>query len=122
MLLVPDYVDPKPATRVLKLLSNIRINNRTVLASIASVQTSTTLRNDFKQTVDTLQSAIRTTKITTSQKQIISALIVERGGRGVCGGGGQGGCDNHYQGKRPYKGGCGGCRGCGRYGTSEKRL
>ena len=44
---VPDYVVPNPATRVRKLLSNIRSNNPTLLASIASVQTSTTLRNNF---------------------------------------------------------------------------
>ena len=66
MLSVPDYVIPNPATRVRKLLSNIRSNNSTLLASIASVQTSTTLINDFDQTVDTLQSSIRVTKITTS--------------------------------------------------------
>ena len=47
MLLVPDYVAPNPATRVRKLLLNIRSNNPTLLASIASVQTSMTLRNDF---------------------------------------------------------------------------
>ena len=54
MLLVPDYVLPNPATRVRKLLSNIKSNNPTLLASIESFQTSTTLRIDFKQTVDTL--------------------------------------------------------------------
>ena len=74
MLLVHDYVLPNPATRVCKILSNIRSNNPTLLASIASVQTSTTLRNDFEQTVDTLQLAIRATNITTSRKQRISAL------------------------------------------------
>ena len=63
MLLVPDYVVPNPATRVHKLLSNVRSNNPTLLASIASVQTSMARRNDFEQTVDTLQSAIRATKI-----------------------------------------------------------
>ena len=56
------YVVPNPATRVRKLLSNIRSNNPALLASIASVQISTTLRNEFEQTVDTLQSAIRATK------------------------------------------------------------
>ena len=39
MLLVPKYVVPNPATRVRKLLSNIKINNPTLLASIVSVQT-----------------------------------------------------------------------------------
>ena len=48
MLSVPDYVVPNPATRVRKLLSNIRTNNPAFLASISSVQTSTTLRNDFE--------------------------------------------------------------------------
>ena len=55
MLLVHDYVVPNPATRVHKLLSNIRSNNPSLLTSIASAQTSTTLSNDFEQTVDTLQ-------------------------------------------------------------------
>ena len=54
-----DYVVPNPETRVRKLISNIRRINPALLASIASVQTSTTLRNDFEQTVDTLQSAIK---------------------------------------------------------------
>ena len=62
---VPDCVVPNPATRVRKLLSNIRSNNPTLLKSITSVQTSTTLRNDFEQTVDILQLAIRATNITT---------------------------------------------------------
>ena len=61
-----DYVVPNPATRVHKLLSNIRSNNPSLLASIASVQTSTTLRNDFEQTVDTIQSEIRATKVMTT--------------------------------------------------------
>ena len=45
MLFVPDYVVPNPATRVRKLLANIRSNNSALLASITSVQTSTTLIN-----------------------------------------------------------------------------
>ena len=69
MLSVPDYVAPNPTTRVCKLLLNIRSNNPTLLTLIASVQTSTTLRNDFKQTVDTLQSSIGATNITTSQNK-----------------------------------------------------
>ena len=68
MLSVPDYVFPNPATRVRKLLSNIRSNSPTLLSSITSVKTSTTLRNDFEQTVDNIQSEIRTTKIMKSQK------------------------------------------------------
>ena len=67
---VPDYVVPNSVTRVRKLLSNIRSNNPNLLASIASVQTSTTLRNYFEQTVDTLQSAIRATKITIARSQV----------------------------------------------------
>ena len=47
MLSVPKYIAPNPATRVRKLLTNIRSTNPTLLASIASVQTSTLLRNDF---------------------------------------------------------------------------
>ena len=39
MISVPDYFVPKPATRVSKLLSNIRSNNPTLLVSITSVQT-----------------------------------------------------------------------------------
>ena len=74
MLSVPVYVVPNPATRVRKLPSNIRNNNPDFLASIASVQTSTNLRNDFELTVDTLQSTIRATKITTTQKQRIYTL------------------------------------------------
>ena len=74
MLSVPDYVVPNPAKRLRKLLSNIRSNNPALLASIASVQTSATPRNDFEPTVNTLQSAIRATKITTTRKQSISAL------------------------------------------------
>ena len=82
-----DYVVPNPATRVRKLLSNIRSNNPSLFASIASVQTLTTPRNEFEQTVDTLQSAIRATKITTAQKQRVSDLTRGRGGRGGCDGG-----------------------------------
>ena len=96
MLSVPDYVVPNPATRVRKLLSNIRSNNPTLLELIASVQTSTTLRNDFKQTLGTLELAIRATKITKGQKQRISAFTGGRGG-GVHGGGGRGSGGNHYQ-------------------------
>ena len=117
MLSVPDYVVPNPATRVHKLLSNIKNNNPTLLASIASVQTSATLRNDFEQTVDTLQLKITATKIMTSRKQIISDLTGVRGGRGGRGGGG-----NHYQGKRSYKGGRGGLGGHGGRGSSDKRV
>ena len=121
MLSVPDYVVPNPATRVRKLLSNIRSNNPTILTSIESVQTSTTLRNDFEKTVDTLQSAIRETKITTSLKQRISALTGGQGGRvGRSGGGRGGGGGNHYQNKRPYKGGRGGHGSCGGRGSSDK--
>ena len=123
VLLVPDYVVPNPATRVHKLLSNVRSNNPTLLASIASVQTSTAHRNDFEQTVDTLQSAIRATKITTSQKQRISALTGGQGGRGGRGGGGsRGGGGNHWQGKHPYKGGRGGRGARAGRGISYKRM
>ena len=93
---VPDYVVPNPATRVRKLLSNTRSNNPTLLASIASFQTSTTLRNEFYQTVDTLQSEIRATKITTTHKQRIYALIGGQGARVGHGGGGRGVGGNHY--------------------------
>ena len=96
-------------------MSNIRSNNQTLLALIASVQTSTTLRNYFEQSVDTLQLKIRATKIMTSRKQRISGLIGGRGGRGGHGGGG-----NHYQGKQPYKGGRGGRGGRGGPGSSDK--
>ena len=120
MLSVPDYVVYNPATRVCKLLSNIRSNNPTLLASIASVQTSMTLRNDFEQTVDTLQLEIRAKKITTSRKQIISALTGGRGGRGGRTGGGRGGGGNHYQGKRLYTGGRGGSGAHGGRGSSDK--
>ena len=120
MLLVPDYVVPNPATRVRKLLSNIRINNTTIFASIASVQTSTTLRNDFEQTVDTLQLKIRATKMMTSQKQRTSALTGGRGPRGGRGVGCDGGGGNHYQGKRTYKGGRRGRGACGGRGSSDK--
>ena len=85
MLSVPNYIAPNPATRVRKLLTNIRSTNPTLIASIASVQTSTVLCNDFEQIVDALQSAVRATKITTSRKQRISALRNTsriRGGRG----------------------------------------
>ena len=122
MLSVPDYVVPNPATRVHKLLSNIDSDNPALLASIASVQTSTTLRNCFEQTVDTLQSAIRATKITTTRKQRISDLTGGQGGRGGRSGGLHGGGGNIYQNKRPYKGGRGvrGARG-GR-GSSDERV
>ena len=83
-----------------KLLLNINSNNPTLLAKITSVKNSTTLINDFKQTVDTLQSAIIATKMTTSQKQRIYALTGVQGGRVLHGGGG----GNHCQGKLPYKG------------------
>ena len=97
-----DYVVPNPATRVCKLLSNIRSNNPALFVSIASVQISTTLRNYFELTVDTLQLAIKATKITTTQKQRIPTLTGGRGGRGGrVGGGGRGGGVNHYQNKRP---------------------
>ena len=62
MFSVPDYVFPNYAKRVRKLLSNIRSNNPNLLSSMASVQTSTTLRNDFEKTVDTLQSEISKNK------------------------------------------------------------
>ena len=124
MLLVPDYVVPNHATRVRKVLSNTRSNNPTLLASIASVQTSTTLRNDFQKTVDTLQLEIRATKKTTSRKQRISALAEGRGARGERGGGrlGGGGGGKHYQGKRPYTGGRGGRGACGGRVSSDKRV
>ena len=124
MISIPDYVFPNPATRVRKLLSNVRSNNPTLLASIASVQTSTTFINDFEKTVETLQSEIRATKITISRKQRISTLIGGRGGRVGHGGGGRGGVvfGNHYQGKRPYKGGCRGCVAHGGRGSSDKRV
>ena len=122
MLSVPDYVVPNPATRVHKSLPNIRSNNPSLLASIASVQKSTTLRNDFEQTVDTLQSGIRETKITKNRKQRISALTGGRGGRGGRGGGVRGGGVNHYQSKRPYKGGRGGRGARGGRVSSDKRV
>ena len=78
MLSVPDYVVPNSATRVRKLISNIRSNNPTLLVLIASVQTSMTLINDLEKTVDTLQSAIRATEMKISRKQRIFALT---GGR-----------------------------------------
>ena len=122
MLLVPDYVFPNPATRVRKLLLNIRSNNPTLLGSITSVQTSTTFRNDFDQTVDTLQSEIRAKNMMKNRKQRISALTGGRGGRGGRGGGGCGGGGNHYQDKQPYKGGNGGHRAHGGRGSSNKRV
>ena len=122
MISVPDYVVPNPATRVHKLLSIIRSNNPTLLASIASFQTSTTLINDFEQTVDTLQLSIRSTKIMTTRKQRISALTGGRRGRKGRGGGGRGGGVNHYKNKRPYKGGCRGRGACRGSGISDKRL
>ena len=101
-----DYVVPNPAARVRKLLSNIRSNDTSFLASIASVQTSMTLRNYFEQTVDTLQSEIRATKITTTWKQSIYALKGGRGGRGGNGRGVRGSSDKHVrlndQGNRPH--------------------
>ena len=122
MPLVPNYVVPNPSTRVRKLLSSISSNNLTLLVSISSVQTSTTLIIYFEQTVDTLQSAIRATKITTSQKQRFFSLTGGRGGRGGHGGGGRGGGGNHYQGKRAHKVGRGG-RGVSReHGSSDKRV
>ena len=117
-----DYVVPNPAPRVRKLLSNIRINNPSLLSSIASVQTSTSLRNDFDQTVDALQSAIRSTKIATTRKQRNSALTGGQVVRVVRGGGGRGGGGNHYQNKRPYKGGHGGSGARGERGSSDKRV
>ena len=74
--------------------------------------------------MENLQSAIRATKITTSQKQRISALTGGRGGRGGRGGGGcgGGGGDNHYQGNWPYKGGRGGHVAHGGRGSSDKRV
>ena len=122
MLWVPDYVVLNPATRVRKLLLNVRSNNPTLPASIASVQTSTTPINDFEQTVDTLQLAIRATNITKIQKQIISALTGGQGGRGGRVGGGHGGGGNRYQGKLPYKGGRGGNRSREGRGSSDKRV
>ena len=116
MLSVPDYVVPNPATRVRKLPSNIRGNNPTLLTSIASVQTWTTLRNDFEKTVDTLQSSIRAT----TRKQRISALTGGREARGGRGGGGRGGGGNHYQNKRPHKGGRGGRGAYGGHVNSDK--
>ena len=77
---------------------------------------------DFEQTVDNIQSAIRATKKTATRKQMVFALTGGRGGRGGCGGGGRGGGGNHYQNKRPYKGGReqrGASGGCG---SSEKRV
>ena len=122
MPLVPNYVVPNPSTRVRKLLSSISSNNLTLLVSIASVQTSTTLIIYFEQTVDTLQSAIRATKITTSQKQRFFSLTGGRGGRGGHGGGGRGGGGNHYQGKRAHKVGRGGREVSREHGSSDKRV
>ena len=122
MLSFPDYVASNPATRVRKLLSNIRSNNPTLLAQIAIVQTSTTLRNEFEKTVDTLKSAIRAMKIMTSQKQRISTLTEGRRGKGGRGGEGRAGGGNNYQGKRPYKSGRRGRGGCGGRGSSDKRV
>ena len=92
MLSVLNYIAPNPATRVRKLFTNFRSTNPTLLASIASVQTSTLLRNEFEQAVDALQSAVRTTNITISLKQRISALtntVRGRVGRGERGGKGR---------------------------------
>ena len=118
MLSVPDNVFSNPATRVRKLLSNISRNNLALLASIESVQTKTTLRYDFEQRVDTLQSAIIATKITTTRKQRVSALTGGRVGRGGRGGRGSGGVGNHYQNKLPYNGGRGGRGARGARGSS----
>ena len=73
--------------------------------------------------MDTLQSAIRATKITTSRKQSIFFLTRGRGARVGRGGRGRGGgCGNHYQNKRPYKGGRGARGARGRRGSSDKRV
>ena len=74
--------------------------------------------------MDTLQSAIRATKITKIRKQRISALTGGQGGRGGRGGGGCGsvGGGNHYQGKRPYKGGREGRGARGGGGSSDKHV
>ena len=74
MLSVPNFIAPNPATRVRKLLTNIRSTNPSLLAAIASIQTSAILRNDFELTVDTIQSAVRAHKVSNSRKQRISAL------------------------------------------------
>ena len=114
MLSVPNFVVPNPATRVRKLLSNIRSTNPKLLASIASVETSAILRNDFEQAVDTLQAAIRSMKVSTARKQRISALTGGRGGRGGRGNntgrGGRGARGGRFQrgGKRGRSGGRGG--------------
>ena len=82
-----------------------------------------TLRNDFEKTVDTLQSEMRATKITTSQKQRISDLTEGRGYRGRRGGGKRGdGGGNHYQSKRTYKGGSGGRGARGGRGSSDNHV
>ena len=86
MLSIPDYVVSNESTRVRKLLTNIKSTNPILLASIASVQTSATLQNNFEQAVDTLQSAVCTTKVTIARKQRISALTGGRGNRGGRGG------------------------------------
>ena len=117
-----DYVVPNPATRVRKLLYNIIISYTALLASIASVQNSTNLKNHFEQIVDTLQSAIRASKITITQKQMISALTGGRGDRGVHGGRGRGGGGNHYQNKHFYKVGRRGREAHGGRGSSDKRV
>ena len=106
MLSVPNYIAPNPATRVRKLLSNIRSTNPTLLAALACVQTSPTLRNDFELTVDTIQSAVRASKVSNNRKQRISALT---GGTRKFGGRGGGGGNGRYQGnKRRGNGGRGG--------------
>ena len=117
-----DYVVPNPAPRVRKVLSNTRSHNPSLLTSIASFQTLTTLSNDFEQTVYTLKSAIRATKITTTRKQRIYTLTGGQGGRRGHGGGGPGGGGNHYQNKRPYKGGRGGRGIRGERGSSDKHV
>ena len=117
MLSVPNYIAPNPATRVRKLLTNIRSTNPTLLASIASVQTSTLLRNDFELAVDALQSAVRATKITVSRKQRISALTNTVRGRVKQGGRGGGG--RFQRGKRGHDGGRGGRGGRGDRGNKR---
>ena len=92
------------------------------------MQTSTTLRNDLEKTVDTLQSSIRATSITTIQKQRISALTGGQGGRGGRGGGGRNCGGNHYQIKHTYmgviggRGGNGGPGGHGVSGSSDRSV
>ena len=72
--------------------------------------------------MDTLQSAIISTKVTTSQKQRISALAGRWGGKGGRGRRGRGGGGNHYQGKHPYKVARRRRGGCGARGSSDKSV